>query len=292
MEQWQVTRNPPTNTKFPLLRDMYIERGTKEDWEKLHEFHYKSEGSAMGARYYRVVMGSTLVGVCVMCYPRGLLKDRHKLWPNIKPGGGDTKITNTYRYKWLNANVSLNARTVNDPLFRGIGVGYRMLNLTARMDGRKWCEIQSSMSKFNEFAHRAGFQFVTPSPSRFYDKAVDFYGLWFESNPVDQVALLQEYEAMRPATQARVLAEMRKFYWKHSALEKTGNNRTKGTSRVDAMSPRDLIKNINQLAFSTPLYGLYKNPDYGRTLPERLPLIAFDEQGVDVPLIRGASPCA
>lgn len=266
---------------------MWIERGTKEDWAVLHEFHYKSEGGAMGARYYKVTMGNMLVGVCVMCYPRGLLKDRHKLWPSIKPNGDDTKLTNTYRYKWLNANVGLNARTVNDPLFRGIGVGYRMLNLAARMDGRKWCEIQSSMSKFNGFAHKAGFQFVPPSPSKFYEKGIEFYGKWFEANPVDQVAILAELDAMRPATRERVIAEMRKFYWKHSALEKTGNNRTKGTSRVDAMEPKDLVKNINQLAFSTPLYGIYKNPDFGLLIPDRLPLIAFDEQGVDQPLRRG-----
>lgn len=287
MEKWQVTRSQPTDTKFPLLSNMYIERGTKEDWEVLHEFHYKSEGGAMGARYYRVVMGDKLVGVCVMCYPRGLLKDRHKLWPGIKPGGEDTKLTNTYRYKWLNANVGLNARTVNDPLFRGIGVGYRMLNLAARMDARKWCEIQSSMSKFNEFAHRAGFQFVTPTPSKFHEKGVEFYGKWFESNPIDQVALMDELDAMSPAMRARVTQEMRLFYFKHSSLEKTGNNRNKGTTRVDNMDPKDLIKNINQLAFSTPLYGIYKNPDHGRLIPERLPLIAFDEQGVNEPLKRG-----
>lgn len=286
-EQWVVTRNSPKQTNFPLLRDMYIERGTKEDWAVLHDFHYKSEGGAMGARYYRAMMGNTLVGVCVMCYPRGLLKDRHKLWPNIKPDGMDTKLTNTYRYKWLNAHVGLNARTVNDPLFRGIGVGYRMLNLAARMDGRKWCEIQSSMSKFNEFAHRAGFQFVAPTPSKLHDRAIDFYGLWFEGNPIDQFAILEEFHAMRPATQDRVLSELRKFYWKHSSLEKTGNNRNKGTSRVDAMSVKDVVKNINQLAFSTPLYGIYRNPDFGVVLPARLPLIAFDEQGVEEPLLRG-----
>lgn len=289
MEKWVVSRASPSKTNFPLLRDMYIERGTKEDWAVLHDFHYKSEGSAMGARYYRVMMGKTLVGVCVMCYPRGLLRDRHKLFPNIKPDGDDTKLTNTYRYKWLNANVSLNARTVNDPLFRGIGVGYRMLNLAARMDGRKWSEIQSSMSKFNEFAHRAGYQFVPPSPSRFYDKAVAFYQIWFESNPVDQVSLIQELDAMKPHMRDKVILELRKFYWKYSALEKTGNNRHKGTSRVDNMTPKDLFKNINQLAFSSPLYGVYKNPDHGRTLPDRLPLIAFDEQGVNEPLLRGVS---
>lgn len=266
---------------------MYIERGTKEDWDVLHEFHYKSEGQAMGARYYRVMLGKMLVGVCVMCYPRGLLKDRHKMWPAIKPDGDDNKITNTYRYKWLNANVSLNARTVNDPLFRGIGLGYRMLNLASRMDGRKWCEIQSSMSKFNGFAHKAGYQFVASSPSKFYDKGMEFYGKWFESNPVDQVALLAELDSMSPAVRERTLKEMRAFYWKHSALEKTGNNRNKGTSRVDAMEGKELIKNINQLAFSSPLFGSYRNPDAGRIIPERLPLIAFDEQGVNEPLKRG-----
>lgn len=275
------------DTKFPLLAEMYIERGTKEDWDVLHEFHYKSEGQAMGARYYRVMLGKMLVGVCVMCYPRGLLKDRHKMWPAIKPDGDDNKITNTYRYKWLNANVSLNARTVNDPLFRGIGLGYRMLNLASRMDGRKWCEIQSSMSKFNGFAHKAGYQFVASSPSKFYEKGVEFYGKWFESNPVDQVALLAELDAMSPAVRERTLKEMRSFYWKHSALEKTGNNRNKGTSRVDAMEGKELIKNINQLAFSSPLFGSYRNPDAGRIIPERLPLIAFDEQGVNEPLKRG-----
>ncbi len=284
---WQVTRSDPNIHQFPLLKDMYIERGTKEDWEVLHGFHYKADGGAMGARYYRCMMGATLVGVVVMCYPRGLLKDRHKLFPNIKPDGQDTKLTNTYRYKWLNKHVSLNARTVNDPLFRGIGVGYRMLNLAARMDGRKWSEIQSSMSKFNEFAHRAGYQFVPATPSRFYEKAVEFYKIWFESNPVDQVSLIQELESMQPTMREKVLAEMRKFYWKYSSLEKTGSNRHKGTTRVDGMSPRDLIKNINQLAFSTPLYGVYRNPDYGRTLPDRLPLIAFDEQPLDAPLHRG-----
>ena len=285
---WEINRLSPLDTKFPLLANMWIERGTKEDWDVLHEFHYKSEGAAMGARYYRVMMDRKLVGVCVMCYPRGLLKDRHKIWPNIKPGTGETKMSNTFRYKWLNENVGLNARTVNDPLFRGIGVGYRMLNLTARMDGRKWYEIQSSMSKFNEFAHRAGFKFVASSPSRFYDKGVEFYGKWFESNPVDQVALIQELDSMRPMTREKVITEMRKFYWTHSSLEKTGNNRNKGTSRVDAMSPRDLIKNIGQLAFSNPLYGLYQNPDYGRIIPACLPLIAFDEQGLSEPLKRGS----
>lgn len=161
-----------------------------------------------------------------------------------------------------------------------------MLNLAARMDQRPYCEIQSSMSRFNEFAHRAGFKFVEPTPSKYYDKAIEFYATWFDENSIDQVAIIQEYEKMSEEMQKRVIAEMRQFYWKCSSLEKTGSNRLKGTSRVDAMNIKDLVKNINQLAFSTPLYGVYKNPDFGVSLPESIPLICFDEQAVDEPLRR------
>lgn len=267
-----------------MLAEMVLERGTAADWEQLHQFHYKSEGKVAGARYWRVVLGDRLVGVSVMCYPRGLLRDRHKAFPDIKPGGGETKLTNTYRYKFLNASFALNARTVNDTLFRGVGVGYRMLNLAARMDGRKWCEIQSSMSRFNQFAHRAGFQFVVPDPPKHKAAAVALYARWFDADPADQVSLLEELEAMTPVIRERVLRDLRAFYYKHSALEKTGKNRDNGTSRVDAMPPKDLIKNLNQMAFATPLYGVYRNPDHGRELPDKLPLSAFDWQAPDEPL--------
>lgn len=281
---WTVSRDNNARPAFPMLAEMYIEPGTAADWEQLHEFHYKAEGRVAGARYYRVVINGRLVGVSVMCYPRGLLRDRHKAFPDIKPTGGETKITNTYRYKFLNAAYGLNARTVNDTLFRGVGVGYRMLNLAARLDGRKWCEIQSSMSAFNKFAHRAGFQFVTPEPPKHKDAAIALYRRWFDSNPTDQVSLLEELEAMPEIVRERALRDLRAFYYKHSALEKTGKNRDKGTSRVEEMTPRVLIKNLNQMAFATPLYGVYRNPDYGRELPKRLPLVAFDWQRPDEPL--------
>jgi ABC-type ATPase with predicted acetyltransferase domain len=281
---WQITRDPNARPAFPMLAEMVLEPGTAGDWEQLHQFHYKSEGKVAGARYWRVTLGSRLVGVSVMCYPRGLLRDRHKAFPDIKPGGGDTKLTNTYRYKFLNNAFALNARTVNDTLFRGVGIGYRMLNLAARMDWRKWCEIQSSMGRFNQFAHRAGFQFVVPEPPKNKDAAVALYRRWFDANPADQVSLLEELEAMSPVIRERVLRDLRAFYYKHSALEKTGKNRDNGTSRVDAMSPRDLIKNLNQMAFATPLYGVYRNPDFGRELPKQIPLSAFDWQAPDEPL--------
>src|SRR5262249_11202291 len=137
----------------------------------------------------------------------------------------------------------------------------------------------------------AGFQFVKPTPSKYHDKTVAVYEKWFDANPVDQVALLEELAAMQPKIRDKVIRELRAHYFKCSSLEKTGSNREKGTSRVDSMEARDVIRNLNQLAFSMPLYGVYENPDWGRTLPERIPLLAFDEQPITAPLKFGTAPC-
>lgn len=282
---WKIDRSTPDLTKpFPMLSEMFIERGDKEDWEILHGLHYKSDGALMGPRFYKVTTESSLVGVCVMTYPRGLLKGRHLAFPKIKPGSGETKLTNTYRYKLLNKEFGLNARTVNDTMFRGVGVGYRMLNLAARMDGRRYCEIQSSMSRFNMFAHRAGFKFVTISEAESAQEARALYACWFETNCADIVGLREEFESMPEWKSAAALKDLKDFYYRHSAQEKTGKNRFKGTERVDAMQPVEVFKNLNQLCFATPQYGVYKNPDYERELPERIPLIAFDWQSPSEPL--------
>jgi ABC-type ATPase with predicted acetyltransferase domain len=125
---------------------------------------------------------------------------------------------------------------------------------------------------------------VQPEPPKHKDAAVALYRRWFDSEPSDQVSLLEELEAMTSVVRERVLRDLRTFYYKHSALEKTGKNRDNGTTRVDAMSAKDLIKNLNQMAFAVPLYGVYRNPDYERELPKQLPLVAFDWQAPDEPL--------
>ena len=81
----EVHRNPDPQPKFALLDEMLFERGTKEDWDALHELHYKAT-NATGGHYYRVSLHGELIGVCVMTSPRGLLGPRHKLFPRIRIG--------------------------------------------------------------------------------------------------------------------------------------------------------------------------------------------------------------
>lgn len=271
---------------FSLVDDMYVERGARADWDVLHALHYKAEALPAGPQYFRCVTGSgQLVGVIVFCPVSLMLGPRHDLFPKLKPGG-DTHFTNVHRAKWLNANMTRAARIVTDTLYRGTGVSYRMINLAMRIYGYRYCEIQSSMSKFNPFDVKAGFRHGHLRQSRAYDKGLEFFQSRFAAHPADHEAIVQELNGMSERLRNAMLRDIRLFYYKHSAKEKTGAKMNKGTARVDGLSTSMLVRELQQLVFATPVYGVWTNPDVGLKLPDRLPLRAFDWQGPSEPIDR------
>ena len=285
-------RTPPTRHSLSLLPEIYVERGTKEDWDLLHELHYKAENLGIGPRIFRCVLRGQTIGVGVMTVPKMLLSGRNELFTHLRPnvGGRDTKIINKYRAEWINDHACTNSRLVLDTMYRGAGIAYRMQNLMMRMTGCKLVEFQSSMSKFNPFAAKAGIRFTKPRRSGNYERGLGWFRRWFESIPTDFVGVMAEIQAMPPAVREKCVAEMRKFYYDFSSMEKSGDNRMNGTKRVEGLEVGKLLKNLQQLVFASPLYGVYVNPDYDDakdapvTLPDRLPLLAFDNQPADAPL--------
>lgn len=280
-------RSVPKDHKMSLLSQIYIERGTKDDWELLHELHYKADSIGIGPRYYRAVLNGQTIGVGAMTVPKMLSSGRNEVFRHLRPNtnGRDTKLINRHRAIWINANQCTNSRLVLDTMYRGAGVAYRMQNLMMRMTGCRYVEFQSSMSKFNPFAARAGIRFTKPKRSAYYKRGLDFFSRWFESNPGDYLGIMKEIEQMPAAVRNAAIAEMRKFYYTCSSMEKSGDNRANGTSRVDNMAVGYLLKSLQQLILASPLYGVFTNPDYGvHELPTRLPLLAFDCQPVDAPL--------
>lgn len=285
-----------------LLKDIYVERGTKDDWNLLHELHYKAENLGIGPRIFKCTLHDQTIGVGVMTVPKMLLAGRNQLfdkWLRPNVGGMDTRITNRQRAIWINNHICVNSRLVLDTMYRGAGIAYRMQNLMFRMTGMQIIEFQSSMSKFNPFASKAGIQFVKPGRSSNYERGLAWFRRWFEAIPTDFVGVMEELNAMPPSVRAKCVSEMRKFYYDFSSMEKSGDNRMNGTSRVDALPVEKLLKNLQQLVFASPLYGVYMNPDYdkalgsARTLPDRIPLLAFDNQPVDAPLdLSKLSQCA
>jgi hypothetical protein len=263
---------------------MYVERGSRADWEVLHALHYKAEALPAGPQYYRCMTGDgRLVGVIVFCPVSLMLGPRHDLFPKLKPGN-DTHFTNVHRAKWLNNNMTRASRIVTDTLYRGTGVSYRMVNLAMRMYGFRYCEIQSSMAKFNPFDLKAGFRHGKLRQSRVYEKGLYFFQTRFISHPADHEAIVQEINAMKPRLQSAVIKDIQSFYYKNSAKEKTGAKMNKGTSRVEGLSLAMLVRELQQLIFATPVYGVWSNPEVGVKLPSRMPLRAFDWQAPDAPL--------
>jgi ABC-type ATPase with predicted acetyltransferase domain len=278
-----IKRTDAPKARFPLLDDMFVERGAVADWNLLHDLHYKAESLPIGPRFWKLTLYDETIGVLVTANPKGLLKERHLVFPKIKPSGQDTKLSNTERYRYINANFRVISRFVVDTMYRGIGAGYRMMNLVSRMEGNTFMEIQSSMSKFNLFGQKAGFRFVKPMNANKFEAGLKFFRSNFEASPQDFEAIVAELEA-KPARERELLLQSCKdFYYRHSALEKTGNNRDKGQARVNAMDARTIIKSLQQVSLASPMYGVWKNPDKGRALPARLPLTAFDLQKPNEP---------
>ncbi len=290
---WELRRFPHARAAFPLLQEMWVERGDRADWDLLAGLHYKMHTTPVGAKYWRVRFRGETIGVCVFGMSRPLLKERHAVFPKLTPGQ-DTQISNIHRYRHINDNYRVIGRLVVDTMFRSGGIAYRFANLASRQFGFEVLEIQSSMSKYNFFAQKAGFSFAKPIRSVHYDKGLNILRRYFAAHPGDQEALMEEYHAMPKALRAKVERDLKAFYWDHSPLEKTGSRRHYSGRVVDNWSVRRTISKIQGLCLASPLYGFYRNPDAGvrvpsqelptSKLPPRLPLLAFDLQAPGEPL--------
>lgn len=273
---------------FNLLSEMYIERGDAEDWNCLSALHYKAHKVPAGSRIYRCRLGNETIGVCTLGYPRLTLRARRFVMPNLKTGSrlnGFTKLVNSERAKWLNANMRVNGRVVVDTMFRGAGIAYRMQNLAFRMESINYVEFQSSMSKYNKFAEKSGIVMTKPQRGSIYEKGMDFFRTHIECHPADYEAVTAEVEGMSKYLKVKVDAAIRKFYCIHSSIENAGvGGNIKAAKKIAAMPLNEVIKNLQQLVFASPLYGIYENPDSGRKLPDRIPLLAFDNQATNEPL--------
>lgn len=272
--------------RFSLLDEIFVERGDKSDWDQLHELHYKAEKLPIGPRFWKAHLHGQTIGVVVTGSPKGMLRERHLVFPHIRPGAGESTLTNTQRYQYLNRNFRVISRFVLDTPYRGIGAGYRIMNLVARLSGEQFMEIQSSMSKYNYFGQRAGFMFVKPQAANNRDKVLRFFRTHFEASPVDNEALMQELAGKSEAEQERLFKVCQEFYFKNSALENTTHGGAMIEDRMKTLNIRYLVRGIQQLGLASPMYGVYRNPDHGRKdLPDVLPMSAFDRQAPNARLV-------
>lgn len=280
-----IENEVPDKPALSLLDEMIVEPATIEDWYKLHHLHYKAESMPPRHSMYRCMLRDELIGVIVFSTPQMLLKERHVMFPRLKPTGRETKSSNQVRAKFLNENFLRASRIVTSPIFRGAGVSYRMINLACRMTGRKYIEITSAMMRFNPFAEKSGFSYAPPTRSFAFKDGVEFLSQRFDCNIYDWVAIYEEWQSRPEPVRKMLRQEFEEFYWKFTTKDKTGVNLGK---KIDSLSgkytDKQLLKNCNQLIHTQLLYGVYVNPDYGIEVPNRLKLSEFNKQGLNEPL--------
>lgn len=291
-----VTRHD-TRTPRPLsiLKYIRVEFGSKADWDALCELHYKGHTLAAGSRFMRCVLeepgqSATLIGVMVFANPRPLDGGRNEVFPWMKPNvnGRDNRMINQTRLRFVNNNLTWNNRTVLDTMYRSAGIAYRFKNLAYRMYCSKWArshvESRSSMGRFNPFSIKTGMQFTKPKKAAALDDGLKFFAGHFLASPHDAVALLEELQS-KPAGERQFLErKLREFYYKWSSVEKSGDKRDLGMTRVNELSIEYVMKQIQQLVFSATVYWIWSAVDAAGSVPAVLPLSAFDEQGPSEPL--------
>lgn len=281
-----IQRHEPVGRLFSLLSDMVVEPGTKEDWDRLHHLHYKAESLPPAPHFWRCRLVTTgeIVAVVVTSTVSLLLAPRHDMLPKLKPGN-DTTLTNKHRPAWLNANMRRIGRIVTSTMFRGTGVSYRLMNLVSRMEGKRYIEIVSSMAKYTPFDIKAGFKRAPIRRAAAYSQGVAFMKTLFACHPADQMAVYEELTSQNPTTRERMRRQMLEFYYRHSSKEKTGQNLGKTIEDLRGIEDLELIRELQQLIFGYTVYALFENPDWGRQLPKRLPLLAFDNQAPNERLV-------
>lgn len=281
--EWEIIKQK-NKPKISFIDDIIVTRGDRQDWKILEKLHYKHADSIPpGSHYYVMKLKDEVIGVIMVTSPKLLLKERHIVFPLLKPGN-DTKITNIARTNFVNQNIAVVARVIVDTMYRGVGLAYRFTNIVARMDGKKYVEIQSSMSKYNEFAHKAGFKFVPEMKSANYENGIRFFRKTFKSNPADIEAIMDELNELPEKIKEKKISEMKKWYKSYSTMENTGKaslvtkNGYFGDVRIERLTARQVIYNLQQMVLSSPIYGIYENPDYNTKLPDVIPLSSFDLQ--------------
>jgi energy-coupling factor transporter ATP-binding protein EcfA2 len=66
-----------------LIREMKVEAGTREDWQKLCVFHYRGHKTSVVRKIFRLVRGGELCGVIVYSYPPPACYGRRLVLPRM-----------------------------------------------------------------------------------------------------------------------------------------------------------------------------------------------------------------
>lgn len=133
-----------------FYKDMKVEVGDKQDYEKLKKFHYRQVALGAVKKIYKCTYKDELVGVIVITYPHLALKGR-----NIFLNGKYNKMTKE-NCDAINSEFECIARVVVLPKYRGIGLSYYFLKEYFKLTDIQYTETLAVMANYSPFFQKAG----------------------------------------------------------------------------------------------------------------------------------------
>ncbi len=140
------------NETCSLARKMHIAEGSREDYEKLAQFHYReAKGLVAAQKVFALKRGEETVGVIVYKYPAITTFGRRKAFGR--------KLS----LQEINRDLALISRVIVHPKYRTIGLGVKLVRETLPLVGKPYVEAVAVMAKYNPFFERAGMQKIAES---------------------------------------------------------------------------------------------------------------------------------
>jgi len=264
-----------------LLADIRIQRGAREDWDRLAPLHYRSHHAGAVSDIFRMVhraaggvspgfvptasglipgrsaqargaagQRETLVGVIV--YSRSPLS----LAARNRATGGRYRVGRGLSAgRLVNEELRIVSRVVIAPNWRGLGLARRLVAETLPRVGTPYVEALAAMGRVHPFFEQAGMTaYVSPAPagSERLRSALEAVGLGRSARRSAE-ALEAALETLAPA--GRRLAEREIERWARSYLA-AKNHRTRRPERRRAL---DLVARHLD---SAPVYYLWRTKSF------------------------------
>jgi ABC-type transport system involved in cytochrome c biogenesis ATPase subunit/GNAT superfamily N-acetyltransferase len=153
----EIVKNEFKPKRCSILENVRVEKGSREDYEKLKRFHYKGRadkglGGFNVRDCFRLLFGDVLIGVIVFCNSYLNLKPRNMVF-------GERYVytpSDLHRAHLINEEIARISRVIVHPKFRGIGLGELLVRETLPKVDAKVVEVLAVMARYNPFFERAG----------------------------------------------------------------------------------------------------------------------------------------
>jgi len=246
------------NKTCSLTREMRIEEGTRQDYEKLAGFHYRNAHSILHQKIFALKRGDETAGVIVYSSPA------------IATFGRRKALGRKQTIQEINRDLTRISRVIVHPKYRTIGLGVKLVADTLPLAGKPYVETIAVMAKYNPFFEKAGMTRIVESvPNRELVGVVEkLRGLGF--NPVfltsEKMNLRRLQKMSRQEVQQvkEVLKEISGGVYRKriTAAHQAYLTEEEFDARVDAASLEKLAKMLRILGFltQTKVYLFWKKP--------------------------------